>query len=90
MELKGFKAKGGWTVRGICDWNHATELLKLHDSAKWHKNVVIAARMAEQSARPGSVLDLCVAATTRQFVWRRTTEKLFCSSQACKVYGFLA
>ncbi len=43
-------------------------------SAKWHKDVVIAARMAEQSARPGSVLDLCVAATTRQFVWRRTTE----------------
>ncbi len=44
--------------------------------------------MAEQSARPGSVLDLCVAATTRQFVWRRTTEKPFCSSQASKVYVF--
>ena len=60
------KTKGGWTVRGICDWNHATELLKLHDSAKWHKDAAIAARMAEQSASSGSVLDLCVAASTKQ------------------------
>ncbi len=65
------KAKGGWTVREICDWNHATELLKLHDSAKWHKDAAIAARMAKQSARmtkqsASSGLDLCVAATTKQ------------------------
>ena len=60
------KTKGGWTSRGICDWNHATELLKLHDSAKWHKDAAIAARMVVPSASSGSVVDLCVAATAKQ------------------------
>ena len=40
--------------------------LKLHDSAKWHKDAAIAARMAEQSASSGSVADLCVAAIAKQ------------------------
>ena len=59
-------AKGGWTSRGICDWNHATELLKLHNDAKWHKDAAVAARMAEQSASVGSVLDLYTAASAKQ------------------------
>ena len=56
-------AKGGRTSWGICDWNHATELLKLHNDATWHKD---AARMAEQSASVGSVLDLYTAASAKQ------------------------
>ena len=41
-------AKGGWTSWGICDWNHATELLKLHNDTKWHKDAAVDARMAKQ------------------------------------------
>ena len=75
------KTRGGWTSREICDWNHATELLKLHDSAKWHKDTAIAARIAEQSASSGSVADLCVAATAKQLEEERQSNySLFFSS----------
>ena len=30
--------KGGWTTRGIVDWNYATELLKGHSESKWHQD----------------------------------------------------
>ena len=60
------KVKGGWISRGICNWNHTTELLKLHDTAKWHRDAAIVARMAEQSASTGSMLDLHVAASAKQ------------------------
>ena len=39
-------AKGGWTTRGIVDWNHATELLKQHSGSKWHQDSSITAKMA--------------------------------------------
>ena len=29
-------AKGEWTTRGIVDWKHATELLKLPSESKCH------------------------------------------------------
>lgn len=41
-------ARGGWTIRGIVDWNHATELLKLHNESKWHKDSAITARIADR------------------------------------------
>ena len=40
-------AKGGWTSRGIVDWNHATELLKQHVNSKWHKDAAVAGIMAQ-------------------------------------------
>ena len=40
--------------------------MKLHNSAKWHKESAVAARMAEQSASVGSVVDLCTAASAKQ------------------------
>ena len=59
-------ARGAWTSRGVTDWNHATELLKLRSNAKWHKESAVAARMAEQSASVGSVVDLCTTASAKQ------------------------
>ena len=53
-------ARGAWTSRGINDWNHATELLKLHNNSKWHKDGAIAARMAEQAASTGNAVDLAL------------------------------
>ena len=32
--------KGGWTARGISDWNHASELIKQHKSSKWHQELL--------------------------------------------------
>ena len=47
-------ARGAWTSRGVTDWNHATELLKLPNQSKWHQDGVITSRMAEQAQRTGS------------------------------------
>lgn len=57
-------ARGAWTSRGIADWNHATEMLKLHNDSKWHKDAAMAARMAEQSQH--SVLELQCTAAARE------------------------
>ena len=56
-------ARGAWTTRGITDWNHATEMLKLHNDSKWHKDAAITAQMAQQSDL--SVLELQNAASAR-------------------------
>ena len=39
-------ANGGWTTRGIIDWNHATELLKQHSRCEWHHDSSITVKMA--------------------------------------------
>ena len=44
-------ARGAWTTRGIKDWNHATELLKLHNESKWHRDSTVYVRMAEQGEK---------------------------------------
>ncbi len=59
-------ARGAWTSRGVTDWNHATELLKLHKQSKWHQDGVITARMAEQAQHTGSVIELHLAASAKQ------------------------
>ncbi len=41
-------ALGAWTSRGVSDWNHGTKMLKLHNDSKWHKDVAMMARIAEQ------------------------------------------
>lgn len=80
-------ARGGWTLRGVTDWNYATELLKLHNSAKWHKESAVAARMAEQSVSVGSVVDLCTAASAKQLEEERQKKPLH-TSQAFEVSIF--
>ena len=59
-------ARGGWTSRGITDWNHATEILKNHNDSNWHRDGAIAARMSEQAQHTGTVLDLHLAASAKQ------------------------
>ena len=41
-------ARGAWTISGVL-WNHVTELLKLHNVSKWHKDEAIVVIMAEQT-----------------------------------------
>ena len=36
-----FTARGAWTVRGVHDWNHATEQLRDHSDSKWRRDAVI-------------------------------------------------
>ena len=36
------------TSRGIKNWNHATELLKLHSESVWHRDATMYCRMTEQ------------------------------------------
>ena len=62
-------ARGAWTLQGIVDWNHGTEMLKQHNNSKWHKDAAVAARMAEQSQH--SVLELQCAAAARAAAEKR-------------------
>ena len=55
-----------WTVKGVTDWNHATEMLKQHNSSKGHKDGANSARMAEQAKETGTVVDLQLAASAKQ------------------------
>ena len=59
--------RGAWTSRGILDWNHATEMLKLHNDSQWHKDAALVARMAEHQ----SVVDLQFAAAARNINAKR-------------------
>ena len=59
-------ARGAWTVKGVTDWNHATEMLKQHNDSKGHKDGAISAMMAEQSKETGTVVDLQLAASAKQ------------------------
>lgn len=63
-------ARGSWTLWGIKNWNHATELPKDHSQSKWHKVAVIHSRMAEHGKQQ-SVLQLqCSAAAKKAGVKR--------------------
>ena len=59
-------ARGAWTVKGVTDWNHATEMLKQHNDSKGHKDGAISARMAVQAKETGTVVDLQLAASAKQ------------------------
>ena len=65
-------ARGAWTTRGIVDWNHGTEQLKLHNEAKWHQDSAITARMAEQQ----SVLELQQSAAMRSLYEKRARNRM--------------
>ena len=65
-------ARGAWTSRGILDWNHATELLKLHSGSKWHNDAVLMSRIVEQP----SVVEIQNAAVASQKKQRIEETKL--------------
>ena len=60
-------ARGAWTTRGIKDWNHATELLKLHNESKWHRDSTVYVQMAEQGEKQ-NVIKLHRAAIAKEQV----------------------
>ena len=51
-------SRGAWTIRGVTDWNHATELLKQHAGSQWHRKAAATAAMAHQAESGLSVLEL--------------------------------
>ena len=51
-------SRGAWTIRGVTDWNHATELLKQHAGSQWHRKAAATAAMAHQAEGGLSVLEL--------------------------------
>ena len=53
--------KGGWTTRGIVDWNHATELLKQHSGSKWHQDSSITVRMTKHVEQQNAIEMQCAA-----------------------------
>ena len=59
-------SSGAWTVKGVTDWNHATEMLKQHNDSKGHEDGAISARMAEQAKETGTVVDLQLVASAKQ------------------------
>ena len=52
-------------MKGVTDWNHATEMLKQHNDSKGHKDGAISARIAEQAKKMGTVVDLHLAASAK-------------------------
>ena len=61
-------------LRGIQDWNHATEQFKEHSPSKCHRDAVIHARMAEQG-KEQSVLQLQCSATAKEAEERRAKNR---------------
>ena len=51
-------SRGAWTIRGMTDWNHATELHKQHASSQWHRDAAATAAMAHQAESGLSVIEL--------------------------------
>ncbi len=62
-------------MKGVKDWNHATEMLKQHNASKCHKDSVVSARMAEQAKKTGTVVDLHLAASAKQAEAERQTNR---------------
>ena len=62
--------KGGWTARGISDWNHASELIKQHESSRWHKDSIITVRMAQQCEQQ-CVAEMYTSAATQEAAKRK-------------------
>ena len=65
MERPPVSAKGGWSTRGIVDWNHATELLKQYSGSIWYQDSSITARMAKHVEQQ-NVIEMQCAGAARQ------------------------
>ena len=75
-------ARGAWTTRRIVDWNHGTELLKLHNESNWHKNSALTARMAEQE----SVLELQRSSAMRSLNEKKARNRMIVLKLLRSVY----
>ena len=59
-------SRGAWTSKGISDWSHATEVLKLHGESQCHRDAAVSASMSQQAERGKSVLELQCSAAAKQ------------------------
>lgn len=75
-------ARGAWTTRGIVDWNHGTELLKMHNESNWHKESALTARMAEQQ----SVLELQQSSAVRSLNEKKSRNRMIVLKLLQSVY----
>ena len=71
-----FYSQGAWTIRGVEDWNQATEQLRKHSQSKWHRNAVIYAQMAEQREKQSFLQLQCAAAVKEAEESEQRTEPL--------------
>ena len=53
------------------DWNHATEILKSHNTSQWHRDAITVSRMAEQ-AKQWNVLEVQLSVAAKEAEERRT------------------
>lgn len=58
-------AKGAWTIRGIKDRYHITEMLKSHNTSQWHRDAVTVSRMAEQ-AKQHNVFEMQLSSAAKE------------------------
>ena len=59
-------SRGAWISKGISDWSHATEVLKLHGESQYHQYAAVSASMSQQAERGKSVLELQCSAAAKQ------------------------
>ena len=79
--------RGGWTTRGITDWNHASELLKQHADSLWHGDAAGTAAMTQQVERSGqSVLELHCSSAARESAERIQRNRSIISKLLRAVY----
>ncbi len=64
-------SRDGWMSRGITDWRHGTEFLKLHAESQYHRNAAVTASIAQQAESGGSVLETHCSAAARQLEERK-------------------
>ena len=78
-----FYSQGAWTVRGVQDWNHATEQLMEHSQSKWHRDVVNYARTAEQGDKQSVQQLQCTAAVKEAEERRANNETMYFLANKC-------
>ena len=61
------RAQSGWRIRGIVDWNHATELLKQHSGSKWQQDPSITARMTKHVEQQNAIEMQCAGAAKQVY-----------------------
>ena len=66
----------------MTDWNHASELLKLHNDSMWHRDLVIVSKMAAQP----SVIELHNAQALREAEERRARNRVILTKLLRSVY----
>lgn len=63
-------------MRGILDWNHATDMLKKHANSQWHRDASATAAMAQQTESGMSVLEMQCSSAARELADKRERNRL--------------